>query len=795
MTAASKGDRVGPWTKYQAPPIPAGYRVVQQPAPADAFAAFPDAPAPSPAPATGPWTRYAPAGAGGNVFDQFDAPAAGKPAGNVFHQFDAPPGSSSGAPALPPGFKIVEYEGQRVEFPDDFSDDEIANALGTLSAQLSTTPAAQPQISTAKDVAESAASGLPRGLAETIMFPVTLSRMVEGAGNYLYNKAENGVRYAIGAEPLSEEELVRRAQPMNGVNSMLYDAQDKVRDKMDDVLHTPQTTPGRFAGAIAEFAAPGGLPGKAARTVPTALSKLARYGEDALGNVVAPAVTSEAAGEMADGTPYEGMMRFLGALVGNAGTAGVRAQNAPEAVIRRATDGMTDADWQAAQTLQNNGTGIRLSGPEAVAQARNGASRLPDILRVVEGSTAGGNVTAPFFARRPEQVDNAVSGVLDQIAPQNSNPYTLGPQAADAANAVIDQTRQGINAQTRSLYDAAQTQIIPDAQFAPIAADPRFTAAVQRLRNNPEIAPDYANLPDNSIGVIDAVTKDMAARGEALSNSANPLYGPELAARQRTGAVDARAIATTQSPEYAQALATQEQLRRTQLNPLEHGPVGRLASASDTATAADAVLPQNPLAGSASETADAVARLAGQDPEIAAALVRQNLSDRYSKAQTETQGGSRETAGAKFHQSVAGNDQRAEVLDAVLRALPGGAQTADQMGEMLDVLQGTMRRRPPGSPTEFNRQISDSLGDGSLLSALTRPDLIPRRLAGLVTNAGDAVRRVALGRNVRTLADLFVDPRSVDLIRDMANRRPGNAYGDAAARTAWEAGQTLSAPR
>ncbi|WP_109668786.1 hypothetical protein [Mesorhizobium loti] len=74
------------------------------------------------------------------------------------------------------------------------------------------------------------------------------------------------------------------------------------------------------------------------------------------------------------------------------------------------------------------------------------------------------------------------------------------------------------------------------------------------------------------------------------------------------------------------------------------------------------------------------------------------------------------------------------------------------MSELIDVLQGTMRRRAQGSATEFNRQISDSLGDGSLLSSLARPDLIPRRLAGLVTNAGDAVRRVALGSNVRALA-------------------------------------------
>lgn len=104
------------------------------------------------------------------------------------------------------------------------------------------------------------------------------------------------------------------------------------------------------------------------------------------------------------------------------------------------------------------------------------------------------------------------------------------------------------------------------------------------------------------------------------------------------------------------------------------------------------MLPQNPLARVRAEAAGATRRLAAQDPETTAALVRQNLADRYSKAQTETQGGNRQAAGAKFHQSVAGNDQRQQVPDAVLRALPGGLAAAS-MPQLLDVLQSTMRRK------------------------------------------------------------------------------------------------------
>ncbi len=677
-----------------------------------------------------------------NVFDQFDAPAAPAAQGNVFDQFDAP---ASAAPAAP--------------------------------------------ISVGKDVAESIVSGLPRGLIETIMSPVTLARMTESGLGYVGEKGADLGAY-LGMTPLTDEQRKAIREP-SAITKPLYDSQDKVRGYMDENLHTPQTGPGKFAGTIAEFATPGALPSKAARAAPGIAAKVGRYAEEALGNVVAPAVTSEAAGQATEGTQYEGLSRFLGVLFGNAGAAATRAHNAPESVIRRATEGTTPEQWAAAQRLQDNGTGIALSSPEAHSQARGGASKLTDLLRVVEGSTTGGNKTAPFFAQRPGQVDNAVGGVLDQIAPQHPQPSTLGPAAAEAATNVLDQTRQGINDQTRPLYQAAEPQLIPDAQFAAIKADPRYAAAYERLKNNPEM-PEYKAMPENSVGVVDAVTKDMNARGEALSNSANPLYGPELAAKQKAGAADARNTATQQSPEYAQALAEQERLRRTQLNPVEQGPVGRVAAATDTATAGNAILPQNPLAGSAPEAGDAVQRLAAQDPETTKALVRQNLGDRYSAAQTETQGGSREAAGAKFHKSVAGNDQRQAVLDAVLRNLPGST-AAQTMPELLDVLQATMRRQGPGSATESNRMITSELGATSPVGKMI--DLAKSLGTSLVTQAGDATKRVTLRNNLGDLADILTGPNAVQRTRAAADRRPAVSYPESVLRTLLESGQTLQDPR
>lgn len=682
-------------------------------------------------------------------------------------------------------------------FPDapDAKPQQGGDAWGAFPDAPTAAPATTEQPSSFKDFVYSAAAGVPRGAVEMGMLPVTAARVVKDGGLALYDKI-------AGTTP--EEQAQRTAEDQNsylgGFLQRMFDGQDAIRGKMDENLYEPRTTAGKYGRTIGEFATPGSLVGRAGAAATTGREVARSVAENAVGNVVLPAVASEGAGQLTEGTGYEGLSRFLGALFGNTAIAGYRTASAPEAFIRRAAPEMTDADWQRAIGLQNNTTGVRLSGPEAIAEARGGGTAMPDLLRVVEGSVEGRAGTAPFFTQRPAQVDTAVNNVLDQIAPQSAQPSTLGPRAAEAAGNVIDRTRQDINTQTRPLYDATgpvgpagptTPQVIPQAQFAPISADPRFQAGLARLRGNAELAPEYAGMPDNSIAVVDAVTKDLNARGEALANAANPLYGPELAGRSRAAAADARNAATTASPEYAQALATQEALRRTQLNPLEQGPVGRVAAAGDTTAAGSAILPQNPLTGSAGEAADATRRLAAEDPATTSELVRQNLADRYSKASTETQSGGRESAGIKFHKDVAGNDARSAVLDAVLRELPN-RQASVSMPELLDVLHATGNRQAVGSRTAFNAAAQEALGSASPAAALF--GLAKSLGSSFVTQAGDATRRAALRGNLGTLAQMFTDPNSVELIRDAIARGPGSTLPAALARTGAEMGGTIYDP-
>lgn len=60
-----------------------------------------------------------------------------------------------------------------------------------------------------------------------------------------------------------------------------------------------------------------------------------------------------------------------------------------------------------------------------------------------------------------------------------------------------------------------------------------------------------------------------------------------------------------------------------------------------------------------------------------------------------------------------------------------------------------------------------------------------------VIRAGDAVKRAALRSNLRAMADMLIDPQSVELIRNANNRGASIGIADALGRSVAEAGGTL----
>lgn len=664
-----------------------------------------------------------------------------------------------------------------VQAPDEHA------ALAAIQHPSVTGKPAAPKMDAAGDIGGGIVGGAARGLVGLATAPATVPHMLAHGAAL---GAEWLARKAMGLpEPTQEQaDAKNRAEAEGQLVPSPGVVAAAINQAADDIAYHPTTTAGKFASSIAEFA-PSAITGPGG-----AVRKLIE--------TTVPAVASEAAGQAThvpdNATPeqkaasWEPYARIAAGIVAGAPVSGIAAMyhSAPARMVADATRGVTPAQFQAAQDLQTYAAKlpkpVNLTGPEALQFVTEGGTNLGGAMRVVEGSTGGGAKTAQFFAKRPGQVSAALGQALDKIAPASKNPSSIGVRAADAAQAALDKARQDINDSTRPLYDHVAPHEIPPQDFVPIAKSAAFRASLDRLRNDPVVGPEHVNLPDNSIGVIDAVTKDMNTHGEALSNAMNPGFNPQAAAIYRSDAQKARDIARNPglggNAAYDEALLAQEQARKNILNPMERGPVGAMAKyqgtqvTNNTNSAIDAIFPQKRTnEGGHHEIADALQRIGERDALIGNDLTRQHLANAYDIASTDLQGSANQYAGANFRKAVAGSPQKRLNLEAALNAIPGGK--AAEIPQLLDVFRATGMRMRPGSNTSHDTQLKADLGEAPLPAQAARAAVTGGlSLPGLVMGMHDASKRAWLGKRTGGLADLFLAPDSVSQIAALAQRDP-----------------------
>ena len=232
----------------------------------------------------------------------------------------------------------------------------------------------------AMGLAKSAGSGLVRGAVGFGTLPGNLEALGRAGINYGAG--------LLGAEPPVSPETLN---PVTYQNFM-----DRLEAKVGP-LYKPQTTAEKYVSTIGEFAPAalgggGGLASKAAA-------------------VVAPAIASETAGQMAEGTAYEPLARVAGAIAGT---------RLPNVGARAITPAPADPSRQAAiKALEKEGVTALTAGQ------RTGNNRL----RWVEDATAmvpggGGKATAmqtqaseqftrAALKKAGIQADRATSDVLE----------------------------------------------------------------------------------------------------------------------------------------------------------------------------------------------------------------------------------------------------------------------------------------------------------------------------------------------------------------------------------------------
>lgn len=614
--------------------------------------------------------------------------------------------------------------------------------------------AAQPNYG--RDIAKSVGSGLVEGVAGLAGLPQAVGEIGSRGLNWIGSK--------VGMEPRPDLYETGFRLPST------EDATKFIENNITGPLPKSETLPGQYARTAASF-------------IPGALLAPGGMASNALRFGVVPGLASEAAGQATQGTSYEPVARVAGALgAGGAIAALARPGSAAGAIRAQMPEGITPQIVDQAHTLMNDahGMGVNLSWPEALSQA---AQRpvLSDMARHLEASGPTTGRMADFYAQRPQQVEQAGRQALDTIAPPNANPSMIGPQAGAAADEVLNRVRQAINTATRPSYDAARQSLVPQSVHAAMRNDPLFEQALNAVRDDPALNSNIRGLSDRSTIVYDAVKQYLATRGENLASPTSGLARNMTASAANTGlSGDVRQIAV-QADRNAmglqqgqgignleQALANQARLRQQYLEPLQRGPLGKIAGADTTTQKAmNALFPANPLPNSADEIRTTVQALANRNPNVAGDLVRAHAESTFNEATQALQSGANQMGGAKFRAVLVGNPQQRANFEAAVESLPYGQQRLDGFNRFLDVMEAIGTRQNIGSKTAYNAEFlkgaSASGIAGEIVKGAANP--ISRLSKGLI----DKYERWSLGRNLNELADILTNPAAVGQLRAIAH--------------------------
>lgn len=500
--------------------------------------------------------------------------------------------------------------------------------------------------------------------------------------------------------------------------------------------HEPQTVGGEYARTLGQFT-PGALaPGGA----------IAR-----MANVVVPAVASETAGQATKGTKLEAPARLAAALAAGVPTAMAASSAATggpaSRILANNSNGATDAQIAEAAALMRDSP-VRLSGAEAVQQITDNGTGMGAIQRVVEGTQPGRERFTAAMADRPTQVRDASTAVLDQIAPATPDPAALATRLQDTAEGALTNVRRDINNTARPHYDALPGNALPETDYAQLAADPSYAAALANLRGNPELNFRIASLPDNDLGVINEVVKQLDTMAENVTpQPANPNGSMQLASRRGDARELADGLAST-NPDWTAARDIVATGRRDVLEPLQRGPLGRISKSADVGAQTGALFPAAPPENFSNTARTTVGHLG---PEAGAELTRQHLANALNESTQNLQGGQNQYGGAKFVANVAGNAEQRAVLEGVL-----GDTAPDALPEwrrLARALEATGKRQQPGSQTAFNTEELKSLGtEGAVGQTVRNLSSLPFSIRSL----GDSLQDLQSRLNSREIAEILL---------------------------------------
>jgi len=678
--------------------------------------------------------------------------------------------------------QVQTPDGNIAEFPDYMSDQQIADVL----KRSFPSPYAGHSMSLAQPVNINAPLPMPHGSTPLAPVPhrqpaaptTPLQAGLQGVDNTLGQGARGVTESVLGtllhASDLTGSPLVASlaSSLMSGQkpdikSSTLADALSAANTVSRSVGSHTSMTPFQFpqvagptTGEQTQAAIPWlqdqpqGISGRSMRTIgnvlPFGAAGLEGGAPSMIANVAGPSAGIIGAGEGAralGGSPDDIALAqmgggTLGGMLANALAGGPKGS---ERILANKTPKMTPQQMadvvDSMQTGQN--IGLQPTLTESIDANVPGAQTTLT-QRGVEGTREGVNVLGPRMAARPAQMQSVIADVLDQIAPQRS-PIDTAMSAQQGAETALNDARAGVNAEARPSYDALPGQTMPAADFAALKADPSFAKALKAFRADPELnqAP-YKGLPDNNLAVVNEVVKTLRDLKEAVTpNPANQASSQQLAGI-RGGSMDrANALASSLSPDYANARQIVAQGHQDVIDPMAAGPLGTIAKPEgmtqpSLASQTGAVFPNQPFAGQPAVTADALQSMGAGGQNVGADLTRAYLERQAAESAQRIAGKPNTFAPSNFSTTVAGNPlQRQNLLGATDAVAPAATKP---LADALDTFDVTGMRRGEGSATADNLGQQADISSGGKVAIAEAAHASPRMILDRLSNWYDTLR-------------------------------------------------------
>jgi hypothetical protein len=397
--------------------------------------------------------------------------------------------------------------------------------------------------------------------------------------------------------------------------------------------------------------------------------------------------------------------------------------------------------------------GAPITGAEAIAQI-TGNKALLGTQRFVENAQSSMPTMNDFMVNRPAGQRQAFESSVLNIGqiPSFSTPINL----EKTAGKLIKEAETSVTANVDPYFKQAGKQAVPNIDIEGMMQNPKIADAVQAVRSSGKYG--LKNEPANSVKTLIAAKQFL---DDEYAKQMNPMTGAEKNASRVTWSANRQLddFLNNVSPDYAQGSRKFEVAQKTQLGPLREGPVGQIAEGAD---AAQVLMPQKPVSLYPADIKRTVELLRRKDPEAVPSFVRQQLEANFNEATQNLQSGPNQMGGPKFVANIAGNKQQRDNLRTLITE-SSGMQAYQGFEKFMDTMEAQGQRLPANSATTFNEMARQEMG-GGILSKVATP-LQPSRVAKFF-------EEYQMGNNSKKLAEMLVDPNSVNKLEELARTGP-----------------------